>query len=70
MSMKKEVIIRGEAVEVDKIIQENRIRKEMGLITMTERPFAPEKAEAARPEKAEAARPEKGKPQKDSKYKD
>ena len=62
MSMKKEVIIRGEAVEVDKIIQENRIRKEMGLITMTERPFAPEKAEAARSEK--------GKPQKDSKYKD
>lgn len=62
MSMKKEVIIRGEAVEVDKIIQENRIRKEMGLITMTERPFAPEKAEAARPEK--------GKPQKNSKYKD
>ena len=60
--MKKEVIIRGEAVEVDKIIQENRIRKEMGLITMTERLFAPEKAEAARPEK--------GKPQKDSKYKD
>ena len=60
--MKKEVIIRGEAVEVDKIIQENRIRKEMGLITMTERPFAPEKAEAVRPEK--------GKPQKDSKYKD
>ena len=60
--MKKEVIIRGEAVEVDKIIQENRIRKEMGLITMTERPFAPEKAEEARPEK--------GKPQKDSKYKD
>ena len=47
--MKKEVILRGEAVEVDKI-------------TMTERPFAPEKAEAARPEK--------GKPQKDSKYKD
>lgn len=62
MSMKKEVIIRGEAVEVDKIIQENRIRKEMGLITMTERPFAPEKAEAAQTEK--------GKPQNDSKYKD
>lgn len=62
MSMKKEVIIRGEAVEVDKIIQENRIRKEMGLITMTERPFAPEKAEMACPEK--------GEPQKDSKYKD
>lgn len=60
--MKKEVIIRGDAAEVDKIIQENRIRKEMGLVTMTERPFAPEKAEAARTEKS--------KPQKDSKYKD
>lgn len=60
--MKKEVIIRGEAAEVDKIIQENRIRREMGLIAMTERPFAPEKAETARPEK--------DRPQKDGKNKD
>lgn len=59
--MKKEVVIRGEAAEVDKIIRENRIRKEMGLITMDERPFVTEKPETARPEK--------GKPHKDSKYK-
>ena len=61
MTMKKEVIIRGEAEEVDKIIRENRIRKEIGLVSITERPFAAEKSEAGRGEK--------GKPQKDSKYK-
>ena len=34
--MDKVIIIRGSQLEVDKIIQENRIRKEMGLISIEE----------------------------------
>ena len=34
--MEKIIVIRGSKLEVDKIIQENRIRKEMGLISIEE----------------------------------
>lgn len=44
--MEKVIVIRGKATEVNKIIQENRIRKEMGLISIEEgRPKSPEKRE-------------------------
>ena len=45
--MDKVIIIRGSQLEVDKIIQENRIRKEMGLIPIEEgAPKSSEKREA------------------------
>ncbi|MDU7622286.1 MAG: hypothetical protein E7K32_07785 [Bacteroides stercoris] len=54
--MEKVIVIRGKATEVNKIIQENRIRKEMGLISIKEgRPKSPEKREY--PEKREKKSP-------------
>lgn len=41
--MEKVIVIRGKATEVNKIIQENRIRKEMGLISIEE--VAPKSSE-------------------------
>lgn len=53
--MDKVIIIRGSQLEVDKIIQENRIRKEMGLISIEE--GAPESSEKREiPEKREKLR--------------
>lgn len=54
--MDKVIIIRGSQLEVDKIIQENRIRKEMGLISIEESaPKSSEKREI--PEKREKTSP-------------
>lgn len=54
--MDKVIIIRGSQLEVDKIIQENRIRKEMGLISIEEGiPRTSEKREV--PEKREKVSP-------------
>lgn len=54
--MDKVIIIRGSQLEVDKIIQENRIRKEMGLISIEEvAPKSSEKLEI--PEKREKTSP-------------
>ena len=54
--MDKVIIIRGSQLEVDKIIQENRIRKEMGLISIEEgTPKSSEKSEI--PEKREKTSP-------------
>ena len=54
--MEKVIIIRGKATEVDKIVQENRIRKEMGLISIEEvAPKSSEKREI--PEKREKTSP-------------
>lgn len=50
--MDKVIIIRGSQLEVDKIIQENRIRKEMGLISIEEgAPKSSEKREIPENEK-------------------
>lgn len=54
--MEKVIVIRGKATEVNKIIQENRIRKEMGLISIEEgHPKSPEKRES--PEEREKKSP-------------
>lgn len=46
--MEKVIVIRGKATEVNKIIQENRIRKEMGLISIEEgAPKSSEKREVS-----------------------
>lgn len=48
MTMEKVIVIRGKATEVNKIIQENRIRKEMGLISIEEgAPKSSEKREVS-----------------------
>lgn len=55
--MEKVIIIRGKATEVDKIVQENRIRKEMGLISIEEgSPKSSEKKEIS--DKKEKLSPE------------
>lgn len=54
--MEKTIVIRGSKMEVDKIIQENRIREEMKLISIEEKvPISSEKQEI--PEKREKTSP-------------
>nr|DAJ20142.1 MAG TPA: hypothetical protein [Siphoviridae sp. ctDlU28] len=54
--MEKTIVIRGSKMEVDKIIQENRIREEMKLISIEEKvPISSEKREI--PEKRENTSP-------------
>lgn len=55
--MEKVIIIRGKATEVNKIVQENRIRKELGLISIEdESPKSSEKRDI--PDKKEKLFPE------------
>lgn len=58
--MKKRVIIEGDARTVDNIVQENRIREEMGLVSIACEDMPQEKADyLAQREKREPLRDKK-----------
>lgn len=58
--MKKRVIIEGDARTVDNIVQENRIREEMGLVSIACEDMSQEKSDClAQREKREPLRDKK-----------